>query len=208
MPWPNTFDLASRHPHIRASVHRHHHLPCVTSVVSCDMPTLSQGFIILTVIDYRMCNSSTVLTLLQTRRISLHHFPTTESNPMRFLRENRLRRCWATFGAPLNWTNQLTVSSHFPQPPVMVVSSTPAWSCITQPQITGTTLTFPCNLCEPWPCHQSIHNVVHAVSSSSSCLSPFFFFLPPCLQRTNPRNLPIRADVQDASTHTTAARYH
>ena len=48
----------------------------------------------------------------------------------------------------------------------------------------------------------TLHNIAHAVSSSSSCLLPFF--LPPRLQRTNTRNLHIHADVPDASTHTTA----
>ena len=182
--------------------------PCITSIMSCDMPKLSQGFIILTVINYRMCDSSTVLTLLQMRWISLHHFPTTESTAIHFLQENCLHHCCATFGASLSWTNQLTVSSHFLQPPVMVVSSTPPLVMhhtasnhrhhSRLPMQPMSTLALP-------PIN-NLHNVAHAVSSSSSCF--FFFFLPPCLQRTNSCNLPIHADVPDASTHTTAAHYH
>ena len=50
-------------------------LPCVASVVSCDMLTSSRGFVMSMAIDRRMCDSSTLLILLQTRRNSVTLFP-------------------------------------------------------------------------------------------------------------------------------------
>lgn len=93
-------------------------------------------------INRRVCDSSTTLILLQMRR----SFSNSESTPLCFLRENHLRHHQPTFGASPNQTNQLTVSSHFPQPLVVVVSSTPPWSCTVHPystQITGTTFASP-----------------------------------------------------------------